>query len=840
MSDSAPDPRPGESSASRPPSSSLDGGRFAPGTVLAARYRITGLLGRGGMGEVYRAEDLTLGEHVALKFLPPGFARDPDALARLHHEVRTSRQITHRNVVRVHDVGEVDGDPFLSMEFVQGEDLASLLRRIGRLPEEKGVALARQICAGLAAAHDRGVLHRDLKPANVMVDGDGNAKLTDFGLAALIADAAVGERVGTPAYMAPEQFARGVATEASDIFSLGLLLHEIFTGERAIQASTVSELTAAHRTPFSGPAERVGGLDPAIDRAVRRCLALSPGDRPTSALRVAGALPGGDPLAQALAAGETPSPELVARAEGPPALSLPVVGGLLGLALLAFGFMVWSFGQTSIFQVEGTPLEPAVLEHRARELAQRAGAFPLAAGMGRFEVDLARANDGGLKRARFAATDAPWPGLVQFAYRAGEHPIAPVTRWIGAGTTWDDPPVNTPGTVAVRLDSRGRLVELVVAHRDPPGAGPEPDDGYAPWFEAAGLDRSAFRPVAATGLPPVFADERAAWTSGEENDARALRVEAARLAGRLVWWRAAPESAPIAAPRDFLAPLLVFSAMLLIGGWFAQRNVRAGRADVRGASVLAALTGGTFLLGSLLPAPSMFVHGGPTLVFRIVAFALLFAAVSWVAYAALEPALRRSLPSTLRSWNRLLRGGFGDPFVHRDLFLGLAAGLLELGFDAALWGDLDDVHAVFPHGAAALHGLGAVTASVFHLMVVLVPMALFFLFGLPRLVVRSSILADLLGATLLLLSVSGFARFDPRAWLTAAVVIVLARFVGLVALFGFAIVPVLLQLTPFTWDLSQWWAGPSLVGPALVLGLLVTTAVRARRRVVATEETATA
>ncbi|MCA8972249.1 MAG: serine/threonine protein kinase, partial [Planctomycetes bacterium] len=144
-----------ESDPPDPSSSSLDGGRFVAGTVLAARYRIMGLIGRGGMGEVYRAEDLTLGEHVALKFLPQAVARDPDALARLHREVRTSRQITHRNVVRVHDVGEVDGEPFLSMEFVQGEDLASLLRRIGRLPEEKGVALARQICAGLGAAHER-------------------------------------------------------------------------------------------------------------------------------------------------------------------------------------------------------------------------------------------------------------------------------------------------------------------------------------------------------------------------------------------------------------------------------------------------------------------------------------------------------------------------------------------------------------------------------------------------------------------------------------------------------------------------------------------------------------
>ena len=140
------------------------------------------------MGEVYRAEDLRLGEPVALKFLPEKLVEDGAALARFHREVRTARLITHRNVVRVHDLGEVDGQPFLSMEYVDGEDLASLLRRIGRLPADKALEIARQLCAGLAAAHERGILHRDLKPGNVLVDGQGRAKITDFGLAALASD----------------------------------------------------------------------------------------------------------------------------------------------------------------------------------------------------------------------------------------------------------------------------------------------------------------------------------------------------------------------------------------------------------------------------------------------------------------------------------------------------------------------------------------------------------------------------------------------------------------------------------------------------------------------------
>jgi len=162
---------------------SLMHGRFLPGAMLADRYRIVGLLGKGGMGEVYRADDLKLGQAVALKFLPLRFSEDPKRLVYFHNEVRLARQVSHPNVCRVHDICEADGQNFLSMEYVDGEDLATLIRRIGCLPHDKGLDIARQLCAGLAAAHDRGVLHRDLKPSNVMLDGRGRIKITDFGLA---------------------------------------------------------------------------------------------------------------------------------------------------------------------------------------------------------------------------------------------------------------------------------------------------------------------------------------------------------------------------------------------------------------------------------------------------------------------------------------------------------------------------------------------------------------------------------------------------------------------------------------------------------------------------------
>src|SRR3954471_10763591 len=197
-----------------PPSTS----RFAPGSIIAARYRLVALLGRGGMGEVYRAEDLTLDQPVALKFLPGGVAADDSRLTQFHNELRTARQVSHKNVVRLYDLGESDGRRFLTMEYVDGEDLASLLRRIGRIPQDKAIELARQLCAGVAAAHERGVLHRDLKPANVMIDGEGNVRITDFGIATVGGEGA-GTVAGTPQYMAPEQLAGRPASVRTDIYA---------------------------------------------------------------------------------------------------------------------------------------------------------------------------------------------------------------------------------------------------------------------------------------------------------------------------------------------------------------------------------------------------------------------------------------------------------------------------------------------------------------------------------------------------------------------------------------------------------------------------------------------
>jgi serine/threonine protein kinase len=295
-------------------SDSIPAGGFTPGTILADRYRIIGLLGRGGMGEVYRADDLKLGQPVALKFLPPKLAQDPVRRERFFAEVRITRQLSHPNICRVYDIAEIDGRHFLSMEYIDGEDLASLLKRIGHLTNEKALDIARQLAAGLAAAHERGVLHRDLKPANIMLDGHGHVRITDFGLA-IAADETTdsAEIAGTPAYMAPEQLAGKGATVRSDMYSLGLVLYEIYTGKKAFTATTLAELRQQKETQTPRAiSELREGMDPVVERLIQRCMERDPNARPASVSQLALALPGGDPLAAAIAAGETPSPEMVA------------------------------------------------------------------------------------------------------------------------------------------------------------------------------------------------------------------------------------------------------------------------------------------------------------------------------------------------------------------------------------------------------------------------------------------------------------------------------------------------------------------------------------------------
>lgn len=238
------------------------------------------------MGVVYQADDLKLNVPVALKFLNRASAGNERRLELFLNEVRLARQITHPNVCRIFDVGEVDGRHFLSMEHVEGEDVASLLRRIGRLPKDKALSIALEICQGLQAAHERGILHGDLKPSNLMIDAHGCAKIMDFGLAKLSRPSTDrSELAGTPDYMAPEQRRGSAASVQTEVYAVGLVLYELFTGRRARRDFNVDS-----DSDFSSPSDVLQVLDPILERIILHCLERDPGLRPSSVSAIAAAL----------------------------------------------------------------------------------------------------------------------------------------------------------------------------------------------------------------------------------------------------------------------------------------------------------------------------------------------------------------------------------------------------------------------------------------------------------------------------------------------------------------------------------------------------------------------
>ena len=261
--------------------------QLTAGALLAGRYRIVTLIGHGGMGEVYQAEDLWLEQPVALKFFPQRVQQDGSTRARFYREVKLARQVAHPNVCRVFDVAEAEGMAFLTMEFVDGEDLLALLSCECPLAPDKALSIARQLCAGLAAAHHEGVLHRDLKPANIMLDSRQNVRITDFGLAAMAGETGQSWGTGTPIYMAPEQLRGEEISIQTDLYALGLVLYEIYTGKRPFTMESAAEAARSRQTwcPLLS-----GDLDPGLEKVILPCLDPNPARRPRSATEVGSAL----------------------------------------------------------------------------------------------------------------------------------------------------------------------------------------------------------------------------------------------------------------------------------------------------------------------------------------------------------------------------------------------------------------------------------------------------------------------------------------------------------------------------------------------------------------------
>jgi serine/threonine-protein kinase len=223
------------------------------GTVFASRYEIQGILGKGGMGEVYRVKDVTLDEEMALKVLRPEITAYKGTIKRFKNELKLARKITHKNVCRMYDLNEEGEIPFITMEYVQGEDLKQLIKRDEKLSEKEAISIAKQVCEGLSEAHKLGVVHRDLKPSNIMIDEEGNAKVMDFGIARSVEAAGVtqtGVMIGTPDYISPEQAEGEKIDQRSDIYSLGVILYEMMTGSVPFKGDTALSVALKHKTQF--------------------------------------------------------------------------------------------------------------------------------------------------------------------------------------------------------------------------------------------------------------------------------------------------------------------------------------------------------------------------------------------------------------------------------------------------------------------------------------------------------------------------------------------------------------------------------------------------------------
>ena len=674
-------------------SSSRSEGSFPAGTILDKRYRIIGLLGRGGMGEVYKAEDLKLNQTVALKFLPENFARDKASLERFYSEVRTARGVSHPNVCRVFDISEVDGSHFLSMEFIDGDDLSSLLRRIGRLPPDKALEIARQLCAGLHAVHQVGVLHRDLKPANVIIDGRGRARITDFGVAGLESElkAAMGTAAGTPAYMSPEQITGKELTAKSDIYSLGLVLYEVFSGKRAFVGDTIKELVRKHQTSTpTSPSEIVKDIDPLVEQVILRCLEKDPRERPVSALQVAMMLPGGNPLEAAIAAGETPSPEMVAATPKKGALRPPIAVACLAAVVGLFAFFIFVSSRVNLH--EWVPLDKS-----PEVLAERANSIRRSLGYTNPPTDTAYAFNFDSSYLRYAARDTDpnryekirtgQPLQLYFWHRSSPRYFEP---WENADVNVSDPPMDISGMTLVILDVRGRLVRF---EANPPQSEPQPaENSQTNWslpFTEAGLDIQNYRDTESKWTPPFFADERKAWEGTHVDHPEVpVRIEAAAFHGKPVyfqivapWDRPSREtqfsgSAGMKASGIILT--VVFFCALIAALVTARHNLKVGRGDVKGALRLVLFIFSLITLAQLITADHVpTLSGEIALFYQIASLALFYCGLVWVFYVAVEPFIRRRWSELIISWSRLLAGDFRDPMVGRDILVGGVMGLLH-------------------------------------------------------------------------------------------------------------------------------------------------------------------
>ena len=787
--------------------------RFVPGALLAGRYRIVTAVGRGGMGEVYRAEDLRLGQTVALKFLPETLSKRPNAWSDMEREVRIARQISHPNVCRVFDIGETANSPFITMEFIDGEDLSALLKRIGRLPVDKGLQVAHQLCTGLSAAHELGIVHRDLKPANIMLDGRGRVRITDFGLAALVEELRKEHmRDGTPAYMAPEQITGGQVTPRTDIYAAGLVMYELFSGKQAFPFKTVSELQRRSATPPPRISKFVKGLDAPVERMINRCLEPDPEARPKSAMEVVAALPGSDPLRAAMVAGETPSPETVAAAGETVSISLATSLVLLLTVFLGLGAVGVLARYASILGGIQGAKSPEVLADRAHEIIAHFGyAEPAADSAWWFEANI----------EELAKIPRGSPQALRFVYRQSPRPMLP--RDFYADIQMNDPPADVPGMLTVVLDARGRLREFSAVPA-PSGKHESVASDWSVFLAEAGIASAEVSAPIPTIVPSSPFDARQDWQAYEAGQLVALT--AASYSGKPVYFRQRPaglESSGRGSTSDNFAGIMFVVAVAVcgIGGAFlARRNMRHGRGDRQGAFRVAIFIFLAEFLSWMLGAHFVFMPNEEYGAFiGGCGNALYVAGFMWILYMAVEPYVRRRWPKILISWTRVLAGHFFDARIGREILVGALGGVLmaslQLGVHALpAWFPVSHILPKEP-STLSLGGPGEVLASLLLRASTAVQWALATISFLlvARVLTRRDWIAVVVSGICLgmvVLTADNFLVAITAAMLCSAIVYFLLFRFGLLSVAVTLFFFVLLQRSPLTWNFSQWFVWRSL------------------------------
>jgi len=779
------------------------------------------------MGTVYHADDLSLvGVTVALKFPARDVARDSRRRAQLAEEVRLARLVTDAHVCRTIDLHEHDGFLYFSMQWVDGKDLAFLLKTCARFPETRGLEIALEICEGLDAIHAHELIHRDLKPSNILIDSNGNVLLTDFGIAS-VAGSVAHPRSGTLAYMSPEQLAGREITHLSDIYSLGIVLYELFTGKSLFANKSLEAIgTAQAPGGIPRPSSIVPGIDATIERVILKCLEPEPAQRPQSAKIVAAALRGE----------RTPTPRQLADVGTIDPLPLWRVAAMAAATFICLSAVCLITTQIQV--VNHVPLENSaeVLTARARQIVRSLGwesRHGAAASGFRYQSEILRHFRERLGRADMARQ---WRALVST-------PPTPLSFWIEesaqpfvARDFFELPERQMDaflsGTIAIDVDPDGRLSRLSVA--------PSRADGFPPpgtvadWslpFGLAGLDITRFSPQTPVPVSGITADVWTSWSGRYPGDRNLpIRINAGSYRGKITyfdimfpWTRPQPGG-----PSDHDEPLalMLTTEFILLSvvaalGWY---RCRTDTADLRGAWRL-----GLFML---VASMASVILGAS---FSTVEFALVVgifqAVVASTCYLAFEPWVRRTWPEAACAWSKVLAGRWNEAVVGRDVLVaGLFASMnllirravhlaaVQFGLDP-----LEPGSNVMGFSLANLNGWHGIASAQFDSLLTSLQVLLFFLvLCVVRSRVRHAWTAMAFALPLLLLLV-GPPNVTRAQWITGidvlldvSLMLVVMTAYGLFAGVAFGAISLIVDRSVLTVDFFTWYGNSSAAALAFV------------------------